>query len=144
MTSFETISHIPNIELGLVKKSAQRMSKLLFQGHNKEGLRCSKAFIYLIQNQRKAILGKIIIMDKLVIWLHTPENKNQSKQWLNKWTPDPVVAKAHARRDKRMVLAFFDNKGMVYANFAPRGEPINTSCHYGHVHLSEGFQGEDA
>jgi hypothetical protein len=66
------------------------VSKLLSQGQKKEGLRCAMAYLKLVQNQRKAILGEINIMDELAMSLHTSENKNQSKQWLNKRTPRPV------------------------------------------------------
>jgi Transposase (partial DDE domain) len=127
MTSFGTISHITHIELGLVKKSACWRSKMLFQGQKKEGLRCTKAIIKLIQNQRKVFLGKIITMDKLAISLHTPENKNQSKQWLKKGTPGPVMPKAQAWWSKQMVLAFFDKKGMKNTHYAPRGKTVNTN-----------------
>jgi Transposase (partial DDE domain) len=119
MASFRTISHIPHIELGLVKKFACWGSKMLFQGLQKERLRFTKAIIKLIQNQRKVILGKIITIDELAISLHTPENKNQSKQWLKKGTPDHVMAKANVRGGKQMVLAFFDKNGMKYTNYAP-------------------------
>jgi hypothetical protein len=90
MTSFGIISHIPHIELGLEKKSACWVSKLLFQGQKKEGLRCAKANLKLVQYQGKAVLGKINTMHELALSLHTSENKSQSKQWLNKRTPSPV------------------------------------------------------
>jgi Transposase (partial DDE domain) len=127
MTSFRTISHIAHIELGLVKKSACWRSKMLFQGQKKEWLRCTKAIITRIQNQRKVFLGKIITMDELAISLHTPENKNQSKQWLKKGTRGPVMAKTHARCGKQMVLTFFDKKGMKCTDYAPMGETDNTN-----------------
>jgi hypothetical protein len=100
MTSFGTISHILHKELGLVKKSAHWMSKLLSQDQKKERVRCTKVFIKLIQNQGKVILGNIINMDELVVSFQTPESKNKPKQWLKKGTPDPVKAQVHARRSK--------------------------------------------
>jgi hypothetical protein len=72
MTSFGTIIHILHIVLGLVKKFAYWMSKLLSQGQKKERVRCSKAIINLIQNHRKPILGFVITMDKLTTSLHNP------------------------------------------------------------------------
>jgi hypothetical protein len=76
LTSFGTIKHILRKDLGLVKNSARWWSKWLFQKQNEERVRCTKAFIRLIQNQWKDILGKIIITDELAISLHTPESKN--------------------------------------------------------------------
>jgi hypothetical protein len=45
---------------------------MLFQAQQKEVLRCTKAIIKLIQNQRKVILSKIINIDELAKSLHTP------------------------------------------------------------------------
>jgi uncharacterized protein YnzC (UPF0291/DUF896 family) len=65
------------------------MSKELAQEQKEERVRCSKSFIKLIQNQGKAILGKIIIIDKMVVSFHTHKNKEESNQWLNKGTQGP-------------------------------------------------------
>jgi hypothetical protein len=35
--------------------------------------------------------------------------------------PGPVKAKVVATRTKQMVLAFFDDQGVVYTNYDPRG-----------------------
>jgi hypothetical protein len=61
-------------------------------------VRCTKAFIRLIQNQKKDILGNIITTDELAISLHTPESKNLPKKWLKKGTPGSVLSQVHARR----------------------------------------------
>ncbi len=60
-------------------------------------------------------------MDELAVSFHTPESKQQSKQWLVKGSPGPIKAKVHATRKKQMVLAFFNSKGLLYTNFVPRG-----------------------
>jgi [histone H3]-lysine36 N-dimethyltransferase SETMAR len=88
-------------------------------------VRCAQAFLKLVQNQGKAVLGNIITMDESAVSLHTPESKNQSKQWLKKGTPGPVKARVHAPRSEQMVLVFFDDKGMVYTNYVPRGDTVN-------------------
>jgi hypothetical protein len=113
MASFGTMSLILHKEVDLVKKSARWMSKELSQEQNEERVRCSKAFIKLIQNPEKAILGKIIIMDKMVVLFNTHENKNMSTQWLKEGTTGPCKDQVHSGRSKQMVLAVFDNKGMV-------------------------------
>ena len=56
---------------------------------------------------------------------HTPESKEQSKQWLPKGTPGPIKARVHASRRKEMVLAFFDNRGMIYTNYVDVGTTVN-------------------
>ncbi len=42
-----------------------------------------------------------------------------------KGQPDPVKAKVHTTRTKQMVLAFFNNKGLIYAKYVLRGTTVN-------------------
>ncbi len=58
---------------------------------------------------------------------HTPETKEQSKQWLKKGEPGPIKAKVHATRAKQMVLAFFNAKGLIYTNYVPKGTMVNAN-----------------
>ncbi len=39
----------------------------------------------------------------------------------------PVKAKVHTIRTKPMVLAFFNNKGLGFTNYVPRGTTMNVS-----------------
>jgi hypothetical protein len=67
---------------------------------------------------------RIVTMDKSAVSFHTPQIKQQSKQWLGKGTPGPIKAKVHATGIKHMVLAFFDNKGLIYTNYVPQGNTV--------------------
>jgi hypothetical protein len=44
---------------------------------------------------------------------------------LKKGKPGPIKAKVHEMREKQMVLAFFDAKGLIYTNYMPRGNTVN-------------------
>jgi hypothetical protein len=46
------------------------------------------------------------------------------KQWFLKWTGGPVKAPVNATWH----MDFFDNKGRVYTNYAPRGKTVNANC----------------
>jgi hypothetical protein len=48
-------------------------------------------------------------------------------QWLKKGVTCPVKAKVVATHTKQMVLAFFNNQGMVYTNYVPRGVSVNAA-----------------
>jgi histone-lysine N-methyltransferase SETMAR len=74
-----------------------------------------------------ALLDKVVTMDESAVLFHTPETKQQSKQWLPKGHPRPVKAKVHVTRTKQMVLAFFNSKGLIYTNYVPRGTMVNAS-----------------
>jgi [histone H3]-lysine36 N-dimethyltransferase SETMAR len=123
--SIGTIDRILHKELGLVKKSARWVPKLLSPEQKLERVRTSTSFVELIQEKGASVLDRIITMDESAVSMHTPTTKQQSKQWLKKGTPGPVKARVHATRTKTMVLAFFDSKGMVYNNYVPKGQTVN-------------------
>jgi hypothetical protein len=58
-------------------------------------------------------LGNIITMDKLALYLHAPETKNQSNKSLEKDKPCFTKEKVQASRMKHIVLAFIGNKEIV-------------------------------
>ena len=120
-----TVFKVLKEDLGLVKKSARWVPKLLTEEQKAERVRCSNLFLehYIVGG--KDFLDKIITMNESAICLHTAETKRQSKQWLKKGTPSPVKAKMVASRTKKMVLAFFDSKGLIYTNIVPKGETVN-------------------
>jgi hypothetical protein len=74
-----------------------------------------------------AMLDSIVTMDETMVSFHTPETKKQSKQWIAKGKPGPIKARVQASRTKQMILAFFDNKGLVYSHIVARGVPINAN-----------------
>ncbi len=39
----------------------------------------------------------------------------------------PIKAEVHATRCKQMVLAFFDNEGLIYTNYVPKGQTVNAN-----------------
>jgi hypothetical protein len=85
----------------------------------------SEACLAMIHRSSKAMLENIVMMDESVVSFHTPETKQQSKQWLKKGEPGPIKAKVHVTRAKQMVLAFFDAKGLIYTNYVPKGTMVN-------------------
>lgn len=71
------------------------------------------------------LLVCIVTIDESMVSFHTPEMKQQSKQWMKKGQPGPIKAMAPAIRNKQMVLAFIDSKGFIYTNYFPRGKKVN-------------------
>ncbi len=124
-TSVGTIFAILHKDLGLVKKSARWEPKLISLEQMDRRVETSVAFIKPIQNKGNSFLGKIITMEESAVSIHTPTMKMQSKHRLKKGTPGPIKAKVAASRTKQMVLAFFDNKGVIYTNHVPRGTTVN-------------------
>ncbi len=123
--SKNTIHHTFKEDLNLSKKSARWVPKLLTEKMKKERVRTSEAFLAMVHCRSKAILENIVTMDESAVSFHTPETKQQSKQWLKKGEPEPIIAKVHATRAKQMVLAFFDAKVLIYTNYVPKGTTVN-------------------
>jgi [histone H3]-lysine36 N-dimethyltransferase SETMAR len=73
-----------------------------------------------------AVLNNIVTMDESAVSFHTPETKQQSKQWVKKGQPGPIKARVHATRSKQMVLVFFDSQGVIYTDYVPKGDSVNS------------------
>ncbi len=123
--TFGTVQAILTDNLGLVKKSARWVPKLLSSEQKTERVDCSNAFLDLIRRQSLAVLNNIVTMDESAVSFHTPETKKQSMQWVKKGQPGPIKARVHTTRSKQMVLVFFDAKGVIYTNYVPKGETVN-------------------
>jgi hypothetical protein len=74
-------------------------------------VQCSKEFIQLLWRHSLAVRTNIVAMGESAVSFHTPETKQQSKQWVKKGQPGPLKAKVHTSRMKQMVLVFFYAKG---------------------------------
>ena len=112
-------------DLGLFKKSARWVPKLLSPDQKQKRVELSADFLKLVRRHSAAVLNNIVTVDESAVSFHTPETKKQSKQWTKKGQPGPLKAKVHASRSKQMVLVFFDAKGVIYTNYVPRGETVN-------------------
>jgi histone-lysine N-methyltransferase SETMAR len=125
--STRTIHATLHDDLHLSKKSARWVPKLLSQEMKNERVRTCGAFMSLLRRHSMAMLDRIVTMDESAVSFHTPQTKQQSKQWLVKGAPGPIKAKVQASRSKQMVLAFFDSKGLIYTNYVPKGSTVTAS-----------------
>jgi AraC-like DNA-binding protein len=124
--SYGTIRRILKDELGLSKKSARWVPKLLSKDQKQQRVEKSQDFVKLVQRRSMAVLNNIVTMDESAVSFHTPETKQQSKQWVKKGQPGPIKARVHATRSKQMVLVFFDSQGVIYTDYVPKGDRVNS------------------
>jgi histone-lysine N-methyltransferase SETMAR len=125
--SEKTIFKILHNDLGLEKKSARWVPKLLSDDQKQERVRICSEFVAAIHRRSKSMLDCIVTMDETMVSYHTPETKKQSKQWIPKGQPGPLKARVHASRTKQMVAAFFDSRGLIYTHIVPKGAAINAA-----------------
>ena len=83
LSSWHIFWHHLHKDLGLVKKSARWVPKLLSQEQKEKRMETSAAFIQMIKDKGTSFLGNIITMDESAMSMQTPETKSQSKQWTN-------------------------------------------------------------
>ncbi len=104
---FGTMHNFLHEELGLVKKSASWVAKLLSSEQKDESVQICSEFVAAVDRSSMTMLDQIITMEETMVSYHTPQTKRQSKQWIEKVKPGPIKAKVHASRTKQMLLAFF-------------------------------------
>ena len=122
-----TIHSILHNDLGLSKKSARWVPKLLDDDQKQERVRVCQDFVAAVNRQSKAMLGNIVTMDETMVSYHTPLTKKQSKKWVKRGQPGPIKARVQASRTKQMVMAFFDAKGLIYTHIVAKGVTINAA-----------------
>ena len=120
-----TAFNILHSDLGLTKKSARWVPKLLSDDNMRSRVETARQILRLDSRLGLAFRQSVITMDETMVAFHTPETKQRSKQWLPKGSPAPVKAKVIASRKKQMVLSFFDHQGLIFQRFAPLGTSIN-------------------
>ena len=123
--SNDTIHKILHDNLGLSKKSARWVPKLLSKEQMEERVRCSREFVAAVNSNGQSWLKTVVTMDETMVSQHTPETKKQSKRWVKKGQPGPLKARMQASRVKHMVMAFFDSAGLIYTHIVPKGNTVN-------------------
>jgi histone-lysine N-methyltransferase SETMAR len=124
--SVGSIHNIIHNDLGLSKVTARWVPRLLSDDHKLKHLEMAKNFNESVLQLGKAFLESIVTMDESWVLYHTPETKQQSKQWVKKGSNPPIKAKVVGSGKKVMLIAFFDFKGMIYTHYVPQGRNINS------------------
>ena len=99
-----TIFRILKEDVGLVKKSTRWIPCLLTRQQMECQKELSEDFVWCAGKRPKKFLACIVTMDKSAVSFHTPETKNQSKQWLPKGAVGPLKVRVQASRKKQMVF----------------------------------------
>jgi orotate phosphoribosyltransferase-like protein len=90
-----TAFNIVHDDLGLSKKSARWVLKLLSDDQKEERVRVVNVFKKHLFELGERFKSMVVTMDESMVSFYTPETKNQSRQWLPKG--DPALIKAKER-----------------------------------------------
>jgi hypothetical protein len=86
----KTIRAMPHNDRNQSKKSARWATKFFNADMKKERVRTSEEFLAMARHHLMSMLDINVTMDDSDVLFHTPEIKQQSKQWLVKSMPEPI------------------------------------------------------
>ncbi|UYV62702.1 hypothetical protein LAZ67_2001617, partial [Cordylochernes scorpioides] len=67
---------------------------------------------------------KIITGDETWVYGYDPETKRQSAEWRGQGEPRPKISRILKSRNKVLLVAFLDNKGIVHHEYLPAGQTV--------------------
>lgn len=104
--SDERVRNILHQHLNMRKLSARWVPRLLTIDQKRVRVTTSKANLAMFNRNRHEFLRRFITVDETWIHHHTPETKEQSKQWIASGEPVPKKAKAVLSANKVMATVF--------------------------------------
>ena len=124
--SVSMIFAILHKDLGLVKKSARSIPKLLSEEQKEERVRTCSNFAATVRCEFIAFLNRILTMDETIVSFHIPETQKMTKQWIKNGQPGPFKARVHVSPTKQMVLAFFGGNKLIFTKTVKIGKSVNS------------------
>ena len=85
-------------------------------------------FVPGVENQIESdpnFLSKVIMGDESWCYGYDPETKQASSQWKTPTSPRPKKARQVTSNVKKMLIVFFDVRGIVHREFIPPGQTVN-------------------
>jgi hypothetical protein len=88
----------------------------------------------MFRHHSMSMLDWIVTMDESAVAFHIDETavtfhypQKEAAEQTVAWEGHAGLfrAKVHATRIKQMILALFDNKGLIYTNYVPQGNTMN-------------------
>ncbi|UYV77810.1 hypothetical protein LAZ67_15002383 [Cordylochernes scorpioides] len=74
---------------------------------------------------------KIITGDETWVYGYDPETKRQSAEWRGQGEPRPKKSRILKSRNKVLLVAFLDNKGIVHHEYLPAGQTVIKEMYLG-------------
>jgi len=113
----ETVRKILNEDLDTRKVCAKKVPKELTEEQKQRRVTICQDLL----DRQYDILGCVITGDVTWIYQYDPETKRQSAQWKTANSPRPKKFHRSKSRVKRMLLTFFDIRGIVHYESVPTG-----------------------
>ena len=116
------------VTLGYSKVCARWVPRQLTETHKQSRLEaCSELLEYC--HSDKIFLQQIVTGDKTCVYHFEPESKRASMEWRHPTSPRSKKFKSQQSAGKVIVTAFWNNVGVVLADFVSKGATINSDVY---------------
>ena len=120
----ESVRKILRDDLAMRKVCAKMVPKILSEEQKQRRVNFCKDMLETTAGDAD-ILGQVITGDETWVFQYDPETKRQSMQWKTATSPRPKKARMSKSKIKVMLIAFFDQRGLVHHECVPAGETVN-------------------
>ena len=129
--SHGTISTILHDRLGMRKRTARWVPKSLSDEQMATRASVCRALLKRFRSKDDFLL-LLVIVDETWVHYFEPENKAQSRQWVEPGSPRPKKFKMQPSAGKVMATVFWDAKGVIMLDFLPKKSTI-TGVYYANL-----------
>ena len=120
-----TVFKILKQDLQLKCKSAKFVPRVLTDTQKDMRVRMCQTNLEVLKDNPE-LLNMIVTTDETWISTYEPERKMTSCQWLDKNAPRLQKALRSREAPKTMMTVFWDKRGVIYCEFLPKGETIDS------------------
>ena len=120
----DTVRTIVHEDLGMRKICSHFVPHLLTEQQKEKRMESANDFIDMC-HQDSSFLTTIVTGDETWCYQFDPETKRQSMAWCSPSSPRPTKSRLQKSKVKTMLIAFFDNDGIIHKEFVPPGQTVN-------------------
>ena len=120
----ESVQMILLHDLGMQKVYSKLVPKILSEDQKQNQVKFCEYMLEKVKDDLD-ILRQIITGDETWVFQFDFETKRQRMQWKTAKSPRPKKAHMSKSKIKAVLIAFFNQKGMVHHEFVPEGETVN-------------------
>ncbi|GFW46844.1 protein GVQW3 [Trichonephila clavipes] len=113
-------------DLQIRKVCAKLVPKVLTQDQKELRVLCCQELLDLNQN-KPDFLNSVVTGDESWMFEYDPEPKRQNCEWHTKSSPCPKKVRMSKSRIKKIIIVFFDIRGIVHCEFVPQGQTVNSA-----------------
>ncbi|KAJ4431362.1 hypothetical protein ANN_19959 [Periplaneta americana] len=124
--SKDTVHTIIRDDLGKRKICSRFVPHKLTDEQKAKRMETSGGFISMC-DQDPLLLKTIVTGDETWCYQFDPESKRQSMSWCSPTTPRPKKNRLQKSKVKTLLIAFFDNNGIIHKAFVPAGQTFNAA-----------------